>query len=167
MYRLRGHTKGILGCAISPDGRLVATASKDRTLRVWDLARGEQIQVLSAHSDWVRACVFSPDSSWLVSASRDRTLRVWDSDSWQERAVLVGHDDSVWGCAVAPGGESIISAGKDGTLRAWEPATGSEVLAIELPSELTCVALHPKRPLAVAGDVEGVLHLRPLEGIPY
>ena len=75
---LSGHTDLVYGCAVSPDGAWIVSASWDRTLRVWDVATGAQRGSLIGHTDPVVACAVSPDGAWIVSASWDRTLKIWD-----------------------------------------------------------------------------------------
>ena len=62
----------------SPDGKVLASSSSDRTVRFWDVTTGAWEQTLHGHDDWVNALAFSPDSKVLVSASNDKTVRLWD-----------------------------------------------------------------------------------------
>jgi WD40 repeat protein len=66
------------GCAWSPDGSAVLSASGDGTVRVWDARTGKVLHVLSGHTGLVFGCAWSPDGSAVLSASADGTLRVWD-----------------------------------------------------------------------------------------
>ena len=79
------------GVAFSPDGTLLATASRDGTARIWDLATGTTRAVLQGHTDWLTGVAFSPDGTLLATASRDGTARIWDLATGTTRAVLQGH----------------------------------------------------------------------------
>jgi WD40 repeat protein len=65
------------GCAFSPDGVLLAIASDDRTVRLWQVSNGIEYAMLTGHASWVDRCAFSPDETLLATASNDQTVRLW------------------------------------------------------------------------------------------
>jgi WD40 repeat protein len=119
----QGHWGPVLGCAISADGRLLASTSADPITIVWDAVGGRALRVLQGHHAAVNACAFSPDARQLATASEDHTLRVWDLATGSQR-VLAGHDAAVKALAWSGDGAMLISASADGTLRRWDVASG-------------------------------------------
>jgi WD40 repeat protein len=112
--------------ATSPDGREIAAAISDRTIRLWDAASGRVIDTLRGHSDMVLDVAFSPDGSKLASASYDRTIAVWGLATGRHR-VLRGHTASVTRIAWR-GLMQLVTGSTDGTVRLWD------VPSLELPS---------------------------------
>jgi WD40 repeat protein len=79
LLRLVGHTDSVHCIAFSPDGRRIATASDDRTVKLWDWETGQEVLTLRDHTAGVICVAFSPDGHRLVSGSIDRTARIWDA----------------------------------------------------------------------------------------
>lgn len=126
--RLHGHAAPVSHLAFSPDGAMLATASFDKSARVWDGVSGAFRAKLLGHVGAVYRLAWAPDSRLLATASKDSTLKVWDAAGGGTKAVaeLPGHADEVYALdwAPAPGrggaGGGVASGSKDRLVRIWK-----------------------------------------------
>ena len=125
---LRGHTDLIYSVAFSPDGSLVATGSRDGTVRLWNESTGEEVGRLEGHGNYVYSVTFSANGEYLASGGRDHRIRIWDVVTGDE-VRQIDTDQEVQSVSFSPDGTLLASASgrNHGFIRLWDAATGEEV----------------------------------------
>uniref|UniRef100_A0A2I3RXY3 Notchless protein homolog 1 n=2 Tax=Pan TaxID=9596 RepID=A0A2I3RXY3_PANTR len=119
LTRMTGHQALINQVLFSPDSRIVASASFDKSIKLWDGRTGKYLASLRGHVAAVYQIAWSADSRLLVSGSSDSTLKVWDVKAQKLAMDLPGHADEVYAVDWSPDGQRVASGGKDKCLRIW------------------------------------------------
>jgi WD40 repeat protein len=158
--------------AFTPDGTLLASASYDHTIRLWDAQNRKLVgEPLRGHSQEIYRLAFSPDGRTLSSASGDHTVRLWDVETRRTLRTLRGGDDASAKLAIAfsPDGRSLVSGSFGGKVQLWDVGTGQGIggpLIVDaghgVQADLA-VAFSPDGNTVVAAEEDGFIRLQSLK----
>lgn len=132
VLKLAGLQNSVFNIVFSPDGKYLATASKDRRATLWDTATGKEIRTFKDHGGSVYSVCFSPDGKKLATACADHFVRIWDRDAGDKELLhLQGHTGEVYHVVFSPDGNRLASCGADNSVILWDATKGQQLHKLE------------------------------------
>jgi serine/threonine protein kinase len=153
----------IYGVTLSPDGKILAGASSERIIELWDLPTNKKLQTLKGHKGRVYDVNFSPNGKRLVSASDDRKVIIWDVATGKILNTLEGHQDRIYTAIFSPDGKMVASSGADRTIRLWNAETGKLINTLSDQSWVYDVSFTPDSKILASGSKDGAIRLWDVE----
>ncbi len=165
---LVGHTSWVLSLAFSADGETLASASVDRTVRLWQVGDAVAHAVLVGHTDWVSGVLFTDDDATLQTASHDDTIRLWRVRDGAPLGTLVTGSRGVSAFARSPDGASLVSGSHDRTVRVWRASDGIALGTLfGHTGPVRAVTFSPDGALLASGSQDRTIRIwRVSDGIP-
>ncbi|MEI6426931.1 MAG: NB-ARC domain-containing protein [Pseudanabaena sp. ELA607] len=160
-FVLHGHTNRVFSVSLSPNGKLLASASGDRLIKLWNSQTGKNLKTLHGHQSWVWKVVFSPDGKLLASGSYDRTIKIWDVQSGECLQTLVGHPSSNLAIAFSHDGKELFSSGYEKSAKRWDLETGKCLHSWEADdnNRVWAIAVSPDDQYVATGGDDRIIKL--------
>ena len=164
LHTLIGHRGVITRIAWSPDGKTLASPSRDSSIRLWDATTGELQQTLDGnaggHTVWYSSVAWSPDGSQIAATSGDRSVELWDVEKGNMYWALDGHTGPVHSVSWSPDGAEIVTASSDGTVRLWDiDQTDLKWTATDHSNSVLAVAWSPDGKMVASGSADNTVRI--------
>lgn len=171
LLTLTGHAAGITSLALAPDGQVIASASYDKTIKLWNLKTGQLINTLTGHNSWVRSIAISPDGQTLASGggsldpNTDTNVRLWNLQTGKLIRTIPGNPDSTSFVGFSPDGQTLVLASET-AIKIYNTNSGELVRTINAPSDegIKAVAVSPDGTIATTSLDASVRLWNPSDG---
>jgi WD40 repeat protein/cellulose biosynthesis protein BcsQ len=170
-FATRAHSSWVRSVSFNPDGTLLASASDDQLIKLWEVGDTEgnldekpskkliAFKTLIGHKYRVRSVCFSRDGKTLASSSLDKTIKLWCVNTGECLQTFSGHNDWVWTAVFNHDGSRLVSTSQDKELKIWDVKKGICTSTIELDSQVQSIAFSDNGDLMAAGSDDNTIKL--------
>lgn len=163
---IQGHGDTINSLCFSPDGKILASGSSDKTIRLTYMDGSNKVVSIKAHDQGVRKVLFNSDGSLLVSCSDDHTAKLWNTQTGELYRTFLGHTAAVTSAAFSSDGNTLYTGSRDGTVKFWNIKDNKIINIIDLNSPISGISLNSNNGiLAVATKDDSLAMVDTLSGV--
>ncbi|NES07041.1 MAG: hypothetical protein F6K22_32125, partial [Okeania sp. SIO2F4] len=161
--RLEGHKDGVNSVCFNPSGTLIASGSRDNSLKLWSLS-GRELKTFTGHSDRIHRICFHPDGQILASAGSDSTIKLWSIDGTELQSLTTGHTDLVSSVSFSPDGQTLASGSFDQTIKLWSLDGRELQTLIGHNNRVSSVSFSPDGQTIASASADKTIKLWSLDG---
>jgi WD40 repeat protein len=155
LRRLQGHDAEVQCVAFTPNGKLLASGSADKTIKVWDVDSGKNLGTLHGSGAPVTSVAFYQGDKGLISVSADHTISIWDLDARKRIAHLPGHSDAITFLALSPDRKTLAAASADRSIKLWTITSGKLMTTLRGHADsITCLAFSQDGTMLASGSAD-------------
>ena len=158
-FIINGAKDAVYGVTLSPDNKILAGASSEKVIELWELSTNKKLQTLKGHKGRVYDVQFSPDGKRLVSASDDGEVIIWEAATGKILNTLRGHQERVYTAIFSPDGKVVASSSADRTVRLWDAESGKPIITLNEKSWIYDVSFTPDGKSLVSGSKDGAIRI--------
>ncbi len=160
LYKNLGESGGnVTALACDPEGKTLATGSKDKTIKIWDIKNGSKFETQRKHKGEIQALVFSADGKNLISGSADTAVKIWDPKTGRLLKTLDGHSGPVHALDVSPDNKTIASGGAEQSIILWDRFNGNILKKIQAEATVYALAYSPNSTILVSGGADKIIRI--------
>jgi hypothetical protein len=149
---LRGHGGDVNAIVFSPNGELLASASNDNTVKLWNVQTGKELRTFQEAQDDVLTVAFNPNGDQLAAGGNEQTIKLWNLNTNVNPQILTGHEGIIHSLTFSPDGRTLVSGSWDKTIRLWALDSASELEQIQNDDSIYSVAFSPDGQLIACGS---------------
>ena len=153
-----GHLASVNALAWSPDGKLIASASDDTFVQIFEAGSGQRKAIYRGHTEEVAAVGWSPDGKLIASGGEDKTVQIWNASSGAKVLTYTGHKDRVNGVSWSSDSQSVASGSDDKSVQVWNASTAALTFTfLGHTAGVLCVGWQPDNTSVASGSYDGTL----------